>query len=389
MSFATIGEMAGRNRYNYSEDISLTHGGPLGPPPPFKIDREDSLAPHWWDVRGWSKKRILLVALGLLILIVVVVIIAVEVSKKSAYPNYTALTYTLADTYSGTGFFDNFDYFTGFDPSGGFVHYVPSAQAESLNLTFASSSSAILRVDTSVTADSVPNASTGRFSVRITSKAQYTDGLFIFDVLHTPIGCGTWPALWLTDPSNWPTNGEIDVMEAVNVVSNAQNQMTLHSTSGCSMGVKRKETGKQLATSCVNTTNDNAGCGVDAGSSTFGTTFNDNGGGIMAMELRTAGIRMWQFARASIPSDITSGSPDPSTWGEATADFPSTDCDIGTHFRNQSIIANIDLCGSLAGTQSIYEETCSGTCENQVANNATAFTDAYWEFGGFSVYTAS
>lgn len=98
ISFATIGEMAGRNRYNYSEDISLTHGGPLGPPPPFKIDREDSLAPHWWDVRGWSKKRILLVALGLLILIVVIVIIAVEVSKKSAYPNYTALTYTLADT---------------------------------------------------------------------------------------------------------------------------------------------------------------------------------------------------------------------------------------------------------------------------------------------------
>ena len=31
----------------------------------------------------------------------------------------------------------------------------------------------------------------------------------------------------------------------------------------------------------------------------------------------------------------------------------------------------------------------SGTCEDQVANNATAFTDAYWEFGTFSVYTAS
>lgn len=76
------------------------------------------------------------------------------------------------------------------------------------------------------------------------------------------------------------------------------------------------------------------------------------------MELRTAGIRMWQFARASIPADVTSGSPDPSTWGEATADFPSTDCDISTHFRNQSIIANIDLCGSWAGEQSVYSETC-------------------------------
>jgi hypothetical protein len=150
-------------------------------------------------------------------------------------------------------------------------------------------------------------------------------------------------------------------MEAVNVVGSTENQMTLHTSSGCSMGVKRKETGKSLTTSCVNSTDDNAGCGVDAGKATFGTGFNDNGGGVMAMELRSAGIRIWQFARSAIPSDVTSGSPDPSTWGEATADFPNTDCDIGTHFRNQSIIANIDLCGSWAGTQSVYSETCELT----------------------------
>jgi hypothetical protein len=238
------------------------------------------------------------------------------------------------------------------------VHYVPSEQAASLNLTYAGSSSAVLRVDTSVTNTSDPNASTGRFSVRITSKTQYTDGLFIFDVIHTPIGCGTWPALWMSDPSNWPANGEVDIMEAVNVVGSAENQVTLHTSPGCSMSVKRKETGKVLATSCVNSTNDNAGCGVDAGTDTFGTTYNDNGGGVMAMELRSAGIRVWQFARSAIPSDVTDGSPDPSTWGEATADFPATDCDIGTHFKNQSIIANIDLCGSWAGTQSVYSETC-------------------------------
>jgi hypothetical protein len=245
-------------------------------------------------------------------------------------------------------------------------------------------------VDTSVNSSSVPNASTGRFSVRISSKKQYgTDNLFIFDVKHTPMGCGTWPALWLVDENNWPANGEIDVMEAVNVVSDAQNQMTLHTSKGCSMDVKRKETGKVLKTNCLNSTNGNAGCGVDAGESTFGTAFNNNGGGVMAMELRSAGIRMWQFARASIPTDITSGSPDPSTWGEATADFPSTHCNIGNHFKNQSIIANIDLCGSWAGTQSVYSQSCPGTCQDQVANNNTAFTDAYWEFGAFTVYSAA
>lgn len=134
--------------------------------------------------------------------------------------------------------------------------------------------------------------------------------------------------------------------------------MTLHTSPGCSMSVKRKETGKSLSNSCVNTTDANAGCGVHAGPSTFGSAFNSQGGGVVAMELRSEGIRMWQFARAGLPADIKSGSPDPSSWGVATADFPGTDCNVGNHFRNQSIIANIDLCGSWAGTPKIYGESC-------------------------------
>ncbi|KAH8805932.1 glycoside hydrolase family 16 protein [Xylogone sp. PMI_703] len=346
-------------------------------------------APPWWDVRQWSRRRLIIAGVVIVILIIVIIVAAVEGTKKSKYPNYSPLTYTLKDTFSGTSFFDNFDYFTGYDPTFGFVHYVPQGQATQLNLTYASSTSAILKVDTSVTPESVPNASTGRFSVRITSKNTYESGLFVFDVLHTPLGCGTWPALWLTDPSNWPNNGEIDVMEAVNVLGSTQNQMTLHTSPGCKMDVKRKETGKSLSTTCTNTTTNSAGCGVHGSSNSFGTSFNDNGGGIVAMELRSAGIRMWQFARNAIPTDITSGSPNPDGWGEATADFPSTNCDIGSHFRNQSIIANIDLCGSWAGDPTVYNATCPGTCQDLVANNASAFTDAFWEFGTFKVYQAS
>ncbi|CAD6453530.1 5834f7c0-8a9b-486d-a0c8-bd864eff9080 [Sclerotinia trifoliorum] len=362
---------------------------PRGPPPEYELDDPSSLAPRWLDVRAWSKKRWVIVGVGLVVLIIIVVVIAVEVSKKNTYPNYSQLSYSLKDTYSGTDFFDNFDYFNTYDPSAGFVHYVDSEVAAQYNLTYASSSSAVIRVDTSVTADSIPNASTGRFSVRIESKTQYTNGLFIFDIVHTPVGCATWPALWLSDPNNWPTNGEIDIMEAVNVVSSTKNQMTLHTTSGCSMDVKRKETGKALQSSCLNSTNGNAGCGVHDSSGTFGADFNSNGGGIMAMELRTAGIRLWQFGRDAIPSDISTGTPDPSTWSEATADFPSTDCNIGNHFKNQSIIVNIDLCGSWAGTQSVYDIDCPGTCTDYVANNATAFKNTYWEFNNFTVYQAS
>lgn len=128
----------------------------------------------------------------------------------------------------------------------------------------------------------------------------------------------------------------------------------LHTTNDCSMSVKRKETGTVSAKNCYNGTDDNAGCGVTGSSDTYGQAFNNKGGGIMAMELRSAGIRMWQFLRSEIPSDITAQTPDPSTWGEALADFPSTDCDIGSHFRNQSIIVNIEICGSWAGATSVY-----------------------------------
>ncbi|PMD21569.1 glycoside hydrolase family 16 protein [Hyaloscypha hepaticicola] len=356
----------------------------------YQLDQGDTLSQPWYNFKYWGKRAWAGFIAVVVIIIVIIIIVAVEVTKKNAYPDYTQLNYSLAETYSGTSFFDNFDYFTGYDPSSGFVHYVPEAQATALNLTYASSSTAVLRVDTSVGPADNPNASTGRFSVRISSKNQYgLNSLFIFDVVHSPLGCGTWPALWLTDPSDWPYHGEIDVMEAVNVVSTTSNQMTLHTTSGCSMDVKRKETGKSLSTSCVNTTSDNAGCGVDAGSTTFGADFNSAGGAILAMELRSAGIRMWQFGRSSIPSDITSGTPDPSTWGEATADFPSTNCNIGNHFQNQSIIANIDLCGTWAGATSVFSENCSGSCTDYVANNNGSFTDAYWEFGAFKVYSAS
>lgn len=112
---------------------------------------------------------------------------------------------------------------------------------------------------------------------------------------------------------------------------------------------------------------------------------------VYAMELRDAGIRVWMFARDDIPSDISgSSSPDPSSWGEALADFPSTHCDISSHFRNQSIVVNIDICGELAGASKYYTEQsqCPGSCSQWAAQNGANFTNAYWEFNSFKVYQA-
>ncbi|ORY04943.1 concanavalin A-like lectin/glucanase domain-containing protein [Clohesyomyces aquaticus] len=322
-------------------------------------------------------------------------------TRANAYPNYSKLNYKLEDTYSGPDFFSNFDYFTGYDPSHGFVHYVDAAGSNATNLTSISSTSsspstAILRVDSSD-----QNATTGRRSVRITSQKQYSSGLFIFDILHTPYGCATWPALWLTDPANWPANGEIDIVEAVNA-GNTGNQVTLHTSQGCKVGKhrKRKQTGRAAGYDCWNMTNGNEGCGVQGPVESFGEKFNEGGGGVYAMEWRTQGIRVWMFPRNSLPADISavvssssnssnSAVPDPSTWSTPLADFPNTECDIGTHFKNQSIVANIDLCGDWAGRPTVFDTgSCTGLCSDWVAFKASGFDQAYWEFGGWWVYGA-
>ena len=114
------------------------------------------------------------------------------------------------------------------------------------------------------------------------------------------------------------------------------------------------------------------------------------------MELRSAGIRIWFFPRSSIPPDIntnndtssSSSSPDPTSWGTPLADFPKTKCDIDKHFRNQSIVANINLCGPWAGQAEKFGKQCppGRRCEEWVSNEDGAFESAFWEFGGFWVY---
>jgi len=109
--------------------------------------------------------------------------------KYGRYPDYAQLEYKLVETYRGTTFFDKFYNFNEYDPEIGFALYADRYASDDLNLTYASAKAAVLRVwDNDDNAD----AGYGRVSVRVQSKAQYNEGLFIFDIIHTPYGCGTW-----------------------------------------------------------------------------------------------------------------------------------------------------------------------------------------------------
>lgn len=95
--------------------------------------------------------------------------------------------YSVQDTYSPQNWFQNFQFFTGADPTDGFVDYLDQASAQAEGLIEETSSFAKWGVDSSNI------TTTGRGSVRLTSNKSYNSGLFILDVAHMPIGCGTWP----------------------------------------------------------------------------------------------------------------------------------------------------------------------------------------------------
>jgi hypothetical protein len=51
-----------------------------------------------------------------------------------------------------------------------------------------------------------------------------------------------------------------------------------------------------------------------------------------------SGIAMWYFARADVPSNIGgTASPDPTSWGKASAWYPASSCDPNTAFGPQII----------------------------------------------------
>lgn len=181
----------------------------------------------------------------------------------------------------------------------GFVNYVSKSTAKQLGLIQSSNNYFKMKVD-----DFTPIASgRGRSAVRIVSKDEYADGVYVLDVDHMPVGCGTWPAWWTTTLNGWPKGGEIDIIEGSNAwpgeetdawkatfpssgpnrtaafLQTDQDTASLHTIPSCNVEQEGRQTGVQASRGCDANINNNQGCGVELGNATWGSSWNANNGG--------------------------------------------------------------------------------------------------------------
>ncbi|KAK2667937.1 Glycoside hydrolase family 16 [Fusarium oxysporum f. sp. vasinfectum] len=290
--------------------------------------------------------------------------------------------YTLSNRIDSSNFFNSFDFFDEDDPTHGFVEYVDSTTAKSQGLARVSGNGIYLGVDYKT--ENPPN---GRKSVRIHSQKSFTHGLFIADITHMPGSIpGVWPAFWMFGP-DWPFSGEIDIIEGVN--TQTHNGMYLHTGPGC---IVNNEGSDQSTLQIGDDCNAPGGCGqITSRSQNYGNGFNSVKGGVYATEWTSEYIAVWFFQRGSVPSDIRTGHPDPTSWGPAAARFNGGDgCHLDDHFKEHRIVFDTTFCGDWAGSPGIWDsnpETAAlGDCKTYIASNPSHLREAYWLIKSIEIY---
>ncbi|KAH7115753.1 mixed-linked glucanase [Dactylonectria estremocensis] len=108
----------------------------------------------------------------------------------------------------------------------------------------------------------------------------------------------------------------------------------------------------------------------------YGNGFNQNGGGVYALEWTSSHISVWFFSRRDVPVDITNQEPNPPTWDQPAARFNgNTGCSIDAHFCNNNLV--FDTTFSVAGGKARVEF---------VATNPFEFIEAYWLIASIRIY---
>ncbi|KZV76694.1 glycoside hydrolase family 16 protein [Peniophora sp. CONT] len=299
--------------------------------------------------------------------------------------------YDLVRSYEGSTFFDRWEWFGNWDNlTLGDVWWLGQQDAMNQGLAYVDNNGhAIIKVDNT---SNVP-FNEKRNTVRITSTDSYAVGsLWIIDILHLPWGCSVWPAFWTKGPT-WPDNGEIDIIEGINL--NDDNQYALHTTAGCAAQPGVIQTGVVGQGDCSQP----SGCTVtESQPNSYQAGFAAVGGGVWATQFDVAGVYIWFWSRDNVPESIkqstsTSGI-DMSDFGVPSAAFPASACNIPQFFTAQNLVIDITLCGNWAGIPALYQAQCmnagtTGTCyqDNVVGPGSPKYDEAYFEIDFLRAYT--
>ncbi|EJD07880.1 uncharacterized protein FOMMEDRAFT_130930 [Fomitiporia mediterranea MF3/22] len=299
-----------------------------------------------------------------------------------------AQSFKLSQNHSGANFLDNWTFYNGIDANTtGNVLFQTKEQAQQENLTFLNNAgNFVIKVDN--TTDGSNDPTFGRPSVKLLSSYTINSGnLVLFDAVHMPFG-QIWPAFW-SQGQIWPNDGEIDLIEGVNM--RTQNQISLHTLDGCThpdnTSSSSIETGQLISTDCFNQTNGNQGCIVQVPGNSYGQTFSQTGGGVYALNWNTSGLYMWFFPRSSIPSDLPTDNPNPDGWGLPSAAYPTSSCDSSKFLQAQTLILDITICGNFAGAADVFTSTgCSGVCTDLVKTPSN-YDNAFFEISYIRVFS--
>ena len=132
--------------------------------------------------------------------------------------------------------------------------------------------------------------------------------------------------------------GELDIIEGVH--HQRLNKIAFHSGSTCYLD-PAEQAGRVIFQNCNSfepRQPENSGCQVEDSSLGFrGPSFGQHGGGVYAVDWTTEAVRVWSFSRDQIPPDITSGNPQPESWGKPVFMLKGI-CVTADNFRDQRLV---------------------------------------------------
>ncbi|KAJ2905827.1 putative glycosidase [Zalerion maritima] len=316
--------------------------------------------------------------IGALLLIIAMIVTTIWLWVPMAkYPKYSNLDYELVEVYNGTEFFENF-HFSG-EVSG-------DNDQESLLRYKAGQWNAA-----------------GRASVLVSSYSKFQRGLFVFNILHTPHGCGVWAQLRLQDVDRFPDHGEITVMDSVhNGTTGNIMGMFVHATH-CDMdppNVYRRGTGHVdgPTSTCSQRLHGRKGCRFIGRNDTFGPQFNaerHHGGGHGSASATVTGASGGENSSARGGGGAVAVEWRQEGIRHPVADFPHTHCTITEpNLKDLKVVININMCGLRPEHSWSDSGCCPGpgcskddeTCRRFVASHPEAMENAYWEFESIKIF---